>query len=92
MDRRLNLINKLLRLEDIEGLLSIGAPDDEYESEAKLIADRVAEHQASGREVAKEEVASIIAEVWKEMFELSDDELLLRREAFQSVAARLISQ
>jgi len=63
MDRRLNLINRLLRVEDIEGLLSIGAPDDEYESEAKLIADRVAEHQASGGEVAMEEVASIIAGV-----------------------------
>jgi len=92
MDHHLDLINKLLRLEDIERLLSIGAPDDEYESEAKMIADRVVEHQASGGEIATEEVASIIAGVWKEMFELSDDELLLRREAFHSIAARLISQ
>jgi hypothetical protein len=90
MDSRLDLINELLRLEDIEGLLSSAAPNDEYESEAEMIADRVgaAEHQASGGKVAKEEFASIIAGVWKEMFELSDDQLLLRQEALDAIAAR----
>ena len=38
---RLDLISELLRHEHIEGLLSMGAPDDEYESEAELIADRI---------------------------------------------------
>jgi hypothetical protein len=37
MTSRLDLTNELLRHEDIEGLLSMGAPDDEYESEAEMI-------------------------------------------------------
>ncbi len=91
MSSRLDLINELLRFHDIEGLLSMGAPDDEYESEARMIADRIDEggHRAPDGKVEKKEVAAIIASIWKEMFGLSDDELLLRQEAFDSIAARL---
>ncbi len=91
MSSRLDLINELLRFHDIEGLLSMGAPGDEYESEARMIADRVDEskHRTPDDKVTKEEVAAIIASIWREMFGLSDDQLLLRREAFDSIAARL---
>ncbi len=92
MSSRLDLINELLRFEDIEGILSIGAPRDEYESEAEMIADRIgeAEQRACDGKITREEAASIVAAVWKEMFALSDDQLLLRREAFDSIAARLV--
>jgi cell division ATPase FtsA len=91
MITRLDLTNELLRHEDIEGLLSIGAPDNEYESEAEMIVDRVgeAESNAPSHRITKEEVEAIIRAVWKEMFGLSEDQLRQRHEAFQSIAARL---
>jgi hypothetical protein len=42
---RLDVINELPRYEDIEGLLSMGAPNDEYETEAERIADRIGERR-----------------------------------------------
>jgi hypothetical protein len=48
MISRLNLANELLRHEDIEGLLSMGAPNNEYESEAEMIVDRVGEAESNG--------------------------------------------
>jgi hypothetical protein len=38
MTARIDQITELLRQEDIEGLLDIGAPEDEYDSEAEMIA------------------------------------------------------
>ena len=89
---RLNLINESLRHEDIEGLLSNGAPNDEYESEAKMIADRMskAEQTAPSRTLTTEDVTDIITDVWKEMFDLSEDQLMQRRKAFHTIAIRLI--
>jgi cell division ATPase FtsA len=88
---RLDRTNELLRHEDIEGLLSMGAPDDEYESKAEMIVDHVgeAESKAPIHKITKEEVEAIISAVWKEMFGLSEDQLRQRHEAFQSIAARL---
>ena len=86
---RLDLISELLRHEDIEGLLSMGAPDNEYESEAEMIADRVGAAEKRGI-ITKEEVENVIASVWKEMFELSDEEVRHRGESFAKVAARLV--
>jgi hypothetical protein len=87
---RLDLINELLRYEDIEGLLSMGAPDDEYESEAEMIADRVGEaEERSSDKITREEVENIVAAVWKEMFGLSDEHALPRRDAFAAIAARI---
>ena len=47
MTRRFDLTNKLLRQEDIEGLLSMGAPDNEYEPEAEMIVNRVEEAESN---------------------------------------------
>jgi cell division ATPase FtsA len=91
MVSRLDLANELLRHEDIEGLPSMGAPDNEYESEAEMIIDRVGEAESNtpSHRITKEEVEAIIRAVWKEMFGLSEDQLRQRCEAFQSIAARL---
>jgi hypothetical protein len=86
---RLDLIGELLRHEDIEGLLSMGAPDEEYESEAEMIADRIGEAEMKAS-VTRQDVESIVASVWKEMFELSDEDMRLRRDAFATIAARLV--
>jgi hypothetical protein len=88
---RLDLINELLRHEDIEGLLSMGAPDDEYESEAEMIADRVGEaEEKTNDKITREEVEDIVATVWKEMFGLSDEHARRRKDAFVAIAARLV--
>ena len=87
---RLDLISELLRHEHIEGLLSMGAPDDEYESEAELIADRIgeAEGSAPNYKITREEVENIVAAVWKQMFGLSDERVRERQGALAAVAAR----
>ena len=89
---RLDLINELLRFEDIEGLLSMGAPDDEYESEAEMIADRIgdADGISTDHKVTRDEVENIIAGVWIEMFGLSDEDSRRRKNAFAAIAARLV--
>jgi len=75
MISRLDLANELLRHEDIEGLLSMGAPDNEYEPEAEMIVDRVgeAESNAPSHKITREEVEVIISAVWKDMFGLSSE-------------------
>jgi cell division ATPase FtsA len=90
MTRRLDLTNELLRQEDIEGLLSMGAPDDEYGPEAEMIINRVGELESSSptHNVTREEIEAIMRTVWKEMFGLFEDQLQQRHGAFQSIAAR----
>jgi hypothetical protein len=60
---RLDLINEPLRHEDIEGLLAMGAPDDEYESEAEMIAAHIgeAEENAPDQRITREEAARIVS-------------------------------
>jgi hypothetical protein len=89
---RLDLINELLRYQDIEGLLAMGAPGDEYESEAQMIADRVddAERRTPDHKIAREEVETIVAAVWAEMFGLSDEDSRRRKDAFAAIATRLV--
>jgi cell division ATPase FtsA len=91
MTRR-DLIGELLRQEDIEGLLSMGAPGDEYESEVEMIANRIseAEEKAPEHRLTREEVENIIASVWKEMFELSDEDVKQRQAPFAAIAAQLV--
>ena len=89
---RLDHINELLRHEDIEGLISMGAPNDEYESEAEMIADRLgeAELKAAHRRITRGETEKIIREIWREMFDLSDEQLRQRQAAFEAIATRLL--
>ncbi len=70
----------------------MGVPDDEYESEAKMIADRIGEtEERGGEKITREEVEKIVAAVWKEMFELSDEDAGRRKEAYSAVASRLVA-
>ena len=87
---RLDVINELLRYEDIEGLLSMGAPNDEYETEAEMIADRVGEaEERTSDKITPKEVENIVAAVWMEMFGLSDERARQKQDAFAAIAARL---
>lgn len=82
-------VNSLLIAEDIEGLIALGAPLDEYVSEAKMIADATASLTAD--QFNEEHVIAIIALAWA-TFELSPDELELRLPSIVKVARNILNQ
>lgn len=76
--------------EDIEGLLELGSPSDEYDSEASMIEGRIA--KLAGDEFNVDKIADIVAEVWNSQFGPFDEEdLNKRRQAFSSVARRILT-
>jgi hypothetical protein len=78
--------------EDIEGLVAIGCPPDEYNSETSLIESRIARLTRFGNEpLEAAKVEAIVAEVWNEQFgPFSDEDLQKRRSAFTAVARRIV--
>lgn len=82
-------IQHVLNDEDIEGLLGAGAPSDEYESEAQMIAKAIT--QASESELTEELLTTVVRSTWVEMFgPFSDEQLRKREAAFQRVARRVL--
>ncbi|HVZ16556.1 MAG TPA: hypothetical protein VG897_05530 [Terriglobales bacterium] len=79
---------------DIEGLLSLGCPGDEYDGEASLIEGQVARLSNYGkREVSISDMETIITEVWNAQFgPMSEEELKRRQSAFKSLAERICNQ
>jgi hypothetical protein len=90
--RRFAQSKAALDCEDIEGLLAMGCPADEYDSEAAMIDNRIAElewNKEAGP--ARPQVEQIVAEVWNEMFgPFSDEDLQKRQSAFASVALKIM--
>jgi hypothetical protein len=84
-------IKAALDAEDIEGLLAIGAPGDEYNGEASMIDGAIAKATAFGeRNIATADVEKIICQVWDQMFgPLSEQQLQQRADAFRRVAEKL---
>ncbi len=85
----LKRIREVLRRADIEGLIAIGAPKDEYDSEAQLIRQGLSETSLNATRDEGAAVA-IIRDVWKQEFELDDGELDRRNEAFASAAREML--
>jgi hypothetical protein len=82
-------IKAALDSEDVEGLLAMGSPPDEYDSEASLIEDRIA--KVAGDKLNVDRIADIVTEVWNSQFGPFDEEdLNKRRQAFSSVARRIL--
>jgi len=82
------LIDSLLRRADIEGLIQLGAPTDEYSSEAQVIALALAELDDS--EINAENITAIVSDVWRKSFGLAASDLEARRSAIDSFAKQLI--
>ena len=82
-------IDKALQEYDIEGLISIGAPDSEYEVEAKEIFEAI--YKLNPEEIKVELVSSIISKVWSKMFTLDELDLSQRQEIFDKIAQQLVS-
>ena len=82
-------IKAALDSEDVEGLLAMGSPSDEYESEASLIEGRIV--RLAGNAPNVDQIAAIVAEVWDAQFGPFDPEGLdKRRVAFSSVARKIV--
>lgn len=83
------IIWRALDEEDIEGLLRLGAPPDEYEEEARVIADTLA--RFSPQELVLDRVTTVVADVCSRMFGPFDDEQLRRRQpVYRQVAQRIL--
>lgn len=89
MDITQAAIEQTLSTEDIEGLLGLGAPGDEYFSEAKSIMSALAGQDK--RELTEDDVASVVRAVWIRSFgPFSDRDLDRRSPAFRQVAHRIL--
>jgi hypothetical protein len=84
-------IKDVLDKEDIEGLLVLGCPSDEYDGEASLIESGVARVTNFGKsKTSVDVVEAIICEVWNNQFGPFDPlDLEKRRPAFTSVAQKI---
>jgi hypothetical protein len=81
-------ISELFRLHDIEGLISSGAPDDEYEPEVERII--AALEDLSPDQASVTAVAEIFVAVWEEMFGLSEEQIRNRRFEFDEIGERVM--
>jgi len=84
-------IKTALDSEDVEGLLALGCPTDEYDGEASLIEDRLAKTTNFGeRPLSATQVEKILAEVWDFKFgPFTTEALNKRRPAFASIARKI---
>jgi len=88
------LIKAALDKEDIEGLLALGSPSDEYDGEASLIEDRIAKLTNFGeKRLTSSEVGDIVTSVWNSQFgPFNPEDLEKRRPAFSSVAQKIAAE
>lgn len=84
-------IKSVLDQEDIEGLLALECPPDEYDGEASLIESGLARATNFGKDkVTTDAIQAIVTEVWSSQFGPFDpDELEKRRPAFFAVAREI---
>ena len=80
---------RVLNEEDIEGLRASGAPIDEYEAEARMIADAIG--QLCQEELEVDRVMAIVSDICSRMFGPFDEEQLRRRQPiYRRVAERIL--
>ena len=85
-------IKRVLDEEDIEGLLSIGAPSDEYDDEASLIEDRICKATDFGKKaLGLEQLEAMIEEIWNSQFGPFDQTAVVQRRPYFVRVARKIT-
>ncbi|HTW31245.1 MAG TPA: hypothetical protein VMD76_06175 [Candidatus Sulfotelmatobacter sp.] len=84
-------IKAALDSEDIEGLLALGCPSDEYDGEASLIESGMARATSFGETpISAKELQEIVAFVWNDRFgPFSLEDVRRRSPAFAAVAEKL---
>jgi hypothetical protein len=87
-------IKTLLDREDIENLLELGAPGDEYASEANMIYSAITKLERDQPEdFTADRIMGVILEVWQEMFGPMESEQLGAREPlFRKIAAEICKE
>jgi len=77
----------ILRNIDIEGLIAQGAPRDEYDTEAKVILQRLLASECLSVNLT----VAILGQVWKKYFgPFTPTQLALRQQDFERTARRII--
>lgn len=82
-------IKDILRTEDVEGLIELGAPDDEYDSEAEAVAAALGGFGADP--LREDDIVAVISAVWTKMFGLGAEDADKRMVAFRNLAQALLS-
>ncbi len=72
-------INSILIQADIEGLIELGAPEDEYEDEAAQIAAAISTFKDN--ELTRDTMLALVVVVWMKSFDLDDESFSLRMDA-----------
>ncbi len=88
MKKKVSPIFSLLMREDIEGLIKLGAPRDEYASEAKALVAALS--KLKEKDLNKEAVASLLALIWTKAFSLSAIDIEKRIPLFRRLAAQIV--
>lgn len=84
-------VEEVLRSEDIEGLLELGAPLDEYADEARRIMSALADVEME--DLTESTVTSAIQKTWMESFgPFSDADIQKRIPGFQQVARHILNK
>lgn len=85
-------IKRALDETDIEGLLQLGCPNDEYNGEASLIEDGICKATDFGKlPLHVREAVKIIAQIWDQKFGPFDQaEKDKRRPHYEKVAAKIV--
>jgi hypothetical protein len=81
-------IASLLRQADIEGYIQLGAPADEYNSEAEALALALAE--LDNTECTLENITAITTEIWKQSFNLGEADIRMRQSQIRRFAESAI--
>jgi hypothetical protein len=78
---------------DLEGLLALGAPQDEYDQEVALIESGIdGLRKTENVALTENQIADVVANVWSQQFgPFSDDEMNKRRPHFVGVARRIVA-
>jgi len=81
---------RILTEEDVEGLLAVGAPPDEYDSEAAMIAQAVI--RLGDAATTENAVLEVVTEVCTRMFGPFDaEQVRQRRDTYVRIARRIFS-
>jgi len=81
-------LQQLLNLADIEGLLALGAPNDEYDHEARSIASVL--RGINDASLTEDKLAEVVREVWIRAFgPFSVSDIEKRSRAFRQLAREI---
>ena len=82
-------VNSALQTEDVESLLALGAPNNEYVFEAEQITKAL--DVLGDGQLTTTNIVAIISLVWAKSFNCSALDIEQRMPAFQRIAQKLVS-